>query len=54
MTKENKKTLKLIAILIALLLTYSLVDYYTMPKECRGSDVSKLSQFCLDLRFPNN
>ena len=29
-----------------------LVEYITTPPMCRG-DVATLSQFCLDLRFPN-
>ena len=54
MTNDTKKTLKLIAGIVLILVIYSLIDYYTMPKECRGNDINKLSQFCIDLRFPNN
>jgi len=49
----RKSTLKKIAIALLLLAIWALVDYATTPKECRGNDISKLSQFCLDLRFPN-
>ena len=49
----RKSTLKKIAIALLLLALWGFVEYVTTPKECRGNDISKLSQFCIDLRFPN-
>ena len=51
MESDNIKTWKLILGLVLLLVIYALVDYYTLPAECR-KPVEELSQFCLDLRFP--
>ena len=51
MESDKAKTLKIILAIILLLIIYALVDYYTLPAECR-KPVEELSQFCLDLRFP--
>lgn len=47
------RIVKRIAIAILLLVIFGWLNYITTPAECRGSDVSQLSQFCIDLRFPN-
>lgn len=52
LTKRGR-IVKRIAITIFVLAVVYLLNYITTPAECRGNDVSKLSQFCIDLRFPN-
>lgn len=41
-----------IAVIILVFAVLWLVEYVTTPPICRGK-VETLSQFCLDLRFPN-
>jgi len=47
------RIVKRIAITIIVLAIIYFLNYITLPAECRSSDVSQLSQFCIDLRFPN-
>jgi len=52
LTKRGR-IVKRIAITILVLATIYALNYITTPAECRSNDVSQLSQFCIDLRFPN-
>jgi hypothetical protein len=47
------RIVKRVAITILVLAIIYVLNYITTPAECRTNDVSKLSQFCIDLRFPN-
>jgi hypothetical protein len=49
----KKSTIKKIAIALLLLALFGIANYLTTPKECRSNDISTLSQFCIDLRFPH-
>lgn len=51
LTKRGKRV-RAWAIALALLALLALAEYLTTPEMCRGA-VENLSQFCLDLRFPN-
>lgn len=51
LTKRGKRV-KAVAIALLWLALLALVNYLTTPKICRG-EVETLSQYCLDLRFPN-
>jgi hypothetical protein len=47
------RIVKRIVITIIVLAIIFFLNYITLPAECRSNDVSQLSQFCIDLRFPN-
>lgn len=51
LTKRGKRV-RAWAIALLWLALLALVNYLTTPKICRG-EVETLSQYCLDLRFPN-
>jgi hypothetical protein len=50
LTKRGR-IVKRIAITIIVLAIICFLNYITLPAECRGGDIEKLSQFCIDLRF---
>lgn len=50
LTKRGR-VVKRIAITLLVLATIGILNYLTLPAECRGSDVDKLSDFCIELRF---
>ena len=52
LTKRGRIVKRIVITIIVLAIIY-ILNYITTPAECRSNDVSQLSQFCLDLRFPN-
>ena len=47
------RIVRAIAITLLILAGLWLVEYFTTPPICRGNNIEKLSQKCIDLRFPN-
>jgi len=45
------RIVKRTVIAIIVFAIFCLLSYITLPAECRGGDIEKLSQFCIDLRF---
>ena len=52
LTKRGR-IVKRVALTILVLATIYALNYITTPAECRSNDIEQLSQFCIDLRFPN-
>jgi hypothetical protein len=52
LTRRGRIVKRIVITIIVLAIIY-ILNYITTPAECRSSDVSQLSQFCIDLRFPN-
>jgi hypothetical protein len=52
LTKRGRIVKRILITVIVLAIIY-ILNYITTPAECRSNDIEQLSQFCIDLRFPN-